>query len=335
MSADPATSATAIVSEAKERSSFGAADTSARRPVTAPHSTERRTVAVAPNTTERIHWLGNIPYLALHLACFSAFFVGVTPIAAGVAALLFFLRMFAVTGFYHRYFSHKTFKTSRVFQFIMGVAGTTCVQRGPLWWAAHHRHHHAYSDEIEDIHSPRWLGFWRAHVGWFLTRSGAKTAAHYVRDWSRFRELVLLDRFHAIVPLTLAAALYGLGAYLEKNAPSLGTNGWQMLVWGFVISTVVLYHAVYTINSLSHTYGSRRFETSDDSRNNFWLALLTMGEGWHNNHHHYPSSVRQGFYWWEIDITYYLLFALSRVGLIRDLRPVPAHALEKKRVDRH
>jgi len=288
----------------------------------------------APVASERINWLGNLPYLGLHLACFTVFFVGVSPIAVGMAALLFFLRMFAVTGFYHRYFSHKTFKTSRAFQFVMAVAGTSCVQRGPLWWSAHHRHHHAYSDEAEDFHSPRWLGFWRAHAGWFLTRTGALTATQYVRDWARFRELVLLDRFHGIVPLLLASSLFGLGVLLERMAPSLGTNGWQMLVWGFVISTVVLYHATYTINSLSHTFGSKRFDTGDDSRNNLWLAFLTLGEGWHNNHHHYPNSVRQGFYWWEIDITYYLLLGLSKIGLIRELRPVPAHALEKNRVDR-
>jgi stearoyl-CoA desaturase (delta-9 desaturase) len=318
--------------------------------IAAPESTEVRSSRVsraqesngspapvrvpAPLPGEQIDWLGNLPYLALHLACFTVFFVGVSPIAVGVAALLFFLRMFAVTGFYHRYFSHKTFKTSRVFQFVMAVAGVSCVQRGPLWWAAHHRHHHAYSDEVEDLHSPRWLGFWRAHAGWFLTPSGALTATQYVRDWSRFRELVWIDRFHGIVPLLFAGAIFGLGAWLEQAAPSLGTNGWQMLVWGFVISTVVLYHATYTINSLSHTYGSQRFDTGDDSRNNLWLAFLTLGEGWHNNHHHYPNTVRQGFYWWEIDITYYLLCGLAKLRLIRDLRPVPAHVLEKNRLHR-
>ena len=288
----------------------------------------------APNANEHIDWLGNLPYLGMHLACFTVFFVGVSPVAVGLAALLFFLRMFAITGFYHRYFSHKTFKTSRVFQFAMAVAGTSCVQRGPLWWSAHHRHHHAYSDEVEDLHSPRWLGFWRAHAGWFLTPSGALTATQYVRDWSRFRELVFIDRFHGIVPLLLAGAIFGLGAFLESTVPSWGTNGWQMLVWGFVISTVFLYHATYTINSLSHTFGSQRFDTGDDSRNNLWLAFLTLGEGWHNNHHHYPNTVRQGFYWWEIDITYYLLLGLSKLRLIRELRPVPAHVLEKSRLHR-
>ncbi len=290
--------------------------------------------ATALNVREKINWSGNAPYFLLHLACFAVIWVGASGIAVAVAALLFFVRMFAVTGFYHRYFSHRTFKTSRAFQLVMAVVGTACVQRGPLWWAAHHRHHHAFSDEIEDRHSPRLLGFLRAHMGWFLTKSAAKTELHYVRDWARFPELVFLDRYHVLVPVALGFAMYGLGALLESAAASLGTNGWQMFVWGFVISTVVLYHATYTINSLSHQFGSKRFDTGDDSRNNFWLALLTLGEGWHNNHHHYPSAVRQGFYWWEVDATYYGLALLGRLGLIRELRPVPAHALERDRISR-
>ncbi len=283
---------------------------------------------------EGIDWAGNVPYIVLHLSCLAVLLVGVSPIAVGVAAFLFFVRMFAITGFYHRYFSHRTFRTSRAFQFLMGVVGSACVQRGPLWWAAHHRHHHAFSDEMEDRHSPRLLGFLRAHVGWFLTKSAAKTGVHYVRDWSRFPELVWLDKFHAVVSLSLAGSMFALGALLQNVAPGLGTSGWQMLVWGFVISTVVLYHSTYTINSLAHQFGSKRFATGDDSRNNFWLALLTLGEGWHNNHHHYPSAARQGFYWWEIDITYYLLRGLESLKLIHELRPVPAPVLERDRLDR-
>lgn len=293
----------------------------------------RMSAAATSTVRERINWVGNSPYFLLHFACFAVIWVGWSPIAVGVAAFFFLSRMFAVTGFYHRYFSHRTFKTSRAFQFVMACAGTACLQRGPLWWAAHHRHHHAFSDEIEDRHSPRLLGFLRAHAGWFLTPSAAKTEMHYVRDWARFRELVFLDRYHALPALALAFFAFGLGALLERVAPGLGTNGWQMLVWGFVISTVFLYHATYTINSLAHQFGSKRFNTGDDSRNNFWLALLTLGEGWHNNHHHYPSAVRQGFYWWEVDITYYLLAGLSRLGLIWELRPVPSHALERDRVE--
>ncbi len=283
---------------------------------------------------ESIDWLGNVGYFILHMGCFAIFLVGVSPVAVGVAFLLFVVRMFAITGIYHRYFSHRTYKTSRAFQFLMAVAGCSCVQRGPLWWAAHHRHHHAFSDEVEDRHSPRLLGFLRAHMGWFLTKSASKTGTHYVRDWTKFPELVWLDRFHVFAGIGLGVSVYFLGVALERFAPSLGTNGWQMLVWGFLVSTVILYHATYTINSLAHQFGSKRFATGDDSRNNFWLAIITLGEGWHNNHHHYPSSARQGFYWWEIDFTYYTLRLLERVGLISELRPVPAPVLERDRVDR-
>lgn len=293
---------------------------------------ERMSEEAVRTVREKVDWVTNIPYFAMHLGVFAVFWVGASPIAVGVAAFLFFIRMFAITGFYHRYFSHRTFRTSRAFQFFMGLLGTACMQRGPLWWAAHHRHHHAFSDEIEDRHSPRLLGFMRSHMGWFLTKSAAKTELHYVRDWAKFPELVFIDRYHLLSPLALTLCVTGLGMLLGRYAPGLGTNGPQMFVWGMVVSTVVLYHATYTINSLSHQFGGKRFDTGDDSRNNFWLALLTLGEGWHNNHHHYPSAVRQGFYWWEVDVTYYLLLTLSKVGLIRDLRPVPSHALERDRL---
>jgi stearoyl-CoA desaturase (delta-9 desaturase) len=204
-------------------------------------------------------------------------------------------------------------------------------QRGPLWWAAHHRHHHRVSDGPDDQHSPSRSGFWWSHAGWFLSKGHFRTRLELVRDWAKLPEMRFLDRFDLLVPLALAAALYGLGAALEHWAPGLGTNGLQMVVWGFVVSTIVLYHATFTINSLAHTWGSRRFETRDTSRNNFFLALLTLGEGWHNNHHHYPRSASQGFYWWEIDISYMVLRALSFVGLVHDLQPVPVRVLERRR----
>jgi stearoyl-CoA desaturase (delta-9 desaturase) len=248
-----------------------------------------------------------------------------------MAAALYFLRMFAITGFYHRYFSHRSFRTSRGFQLLMAVAGSAAAQRGPLWWAAHHRHHHNHSDEEPDHHSPGLKGLIFSHMGWFMTRAGFATNHKYVRDWARYPELRLLDRFDWVVPLLLAVGLFWLGELLAATAPTLGTSGWQMVVWGFFISTVVLYHATYTINSLAHSWGSQRFKTSDDSRNNLWLALLTMGEGWHNNHHHFPASARQGFYWWEVDLTYYALRVLAWLRVIRDLRPVPKRVLEAGR----
>ncbi|MDH4105394.1 MAG: acyl-CoA desaturase [Gammaproteobacteria bacterium] len=259
----------------------------------------------------------------MHLVCLFVFYVGVSTTALVTCAVLYFVRMFAITGFYHRYFSHRSFRTSRVAQFVFAVLGAAAVQRGPIWWAAHHRHHHAFSDKPQDTHSPRQDGFVWAHMGWFLSKRHFHPDLRKVRDLLQFPELRWLDRFDILVPFTLALALLLAGMALERYAPSLGTTGGQMLIWGFFVSTVLCYHGTYTINSLCHGWGSRRYPTRDDSRNNALLALITLGEGWHNNHHHYPSAVRQGFYWWEIDITYYLLRGLAAVGVIWDLTPVP------------
>jgi stearoyl-CoA desaturase (Delta-9 desaturase) len=276
---------------------------------------------------ERIDWLRVLPFIGLHLACLGVIWVGFSWFALGVAALLYGVRMFAITGFYHRYFSHKAFKTSRPMQFLFGLVGAASVQRGPLWWAAHHRHHHRHSDQPEDKHSPVQHGFWWSHMGWFLTKAGFRTDWEAIKDLVKFPELKWLDRFDIFVPVALATGLYALGAALERWAPGLGTTGPQLLIWGFFVSTVVLFHATVTINSLSHVFGKRRYETRDSSRNNWLLALLTFGEGWHNNHHHFPGSARQGFRWWEIDLTYYTLKLMSWLGLVWDLKPVPANVL--------
>jgi len=283
-----------------------------------------------PNRPEAIDWSRIIPFVLMHLACLGVIWVGVSPVALASAAFLYVIRMFAITGFYHRYFSHRSFRTSRLLQFLFGVLGASSVQRGPLWWAAHHRHHHAYSDRPEDPHSPGQQGFLMSHMGWFLTRGGFRPDMTRVRDLERYPELRWLDRYDIAIPVLLALGLFALGGWLERAYPALGTSAAQMLVWGFFISTVVLYHATYTINSLCHVFGSRRYNTGDDSRNNPWLALITLGEGWHNNHHHYPSSVRQGFYWWEVDITWYLLKAMSWFGLVWDLKPIPASVREDR-----
>jgi len=270
-----------------------------------------------------IDWTRILPFVGMHAACLAVFWVGVSPVAVGAAAALYLLRMFAITGFYHRYFSHRTFKTSRAAQFAFAVLGASAVQRGPIWWAAHHRHHHAHSDRPEDVHSPSQRGFLWSHMGWFLSRGHFAPDLGRVRDLLRYPELRWLDRFDIVVPFLLALGLLLLGQWLAVAHPGLGTSGGQMLVWGFFVSTVACYHGTYTINSLCHVWGRRRYATGDESRNNFWLALITLGEGWHNNHHRYPMSTRQGFYWWEVDITYYGLRLLGALGLIWDLKPVP------------
>jgi stearoyl-CoA desaturase (Delta-9 desaturase) len=272
---------------------------------------------------DRIDWLRAVPFIALHLGCVGLVWVGVSPVALVVAAASYAIRMFALTGFYHRYFAHRTFHASRPVQFVFALLGAASVQRGPLWWAAHHRSHHRNADTVLDPHAPGVHGFLWSHMGWFLTPRAFRTDLERVPDLARFSELRWLDRFDAVVPLIYAASLFGLGALLGRVAPGLHTNGMQMLVWGFFVSTVVLFHATVTINSLAHRWGSRRFATRDDSRNNPLLALITFGEGWHNNHHFFPGSVRQGFRWWEVDLTWYGLELLAMLGLVRDLKRVP------------
>jgi stearoyl-CoA desaturase (delta-9 desaturase) len=276
----------------------------------------------------RVDWARVLPFLAMHVACLAVIWVGFSCAAVAVSLALYLLRMFAITGFYHRYFSHRTFKTSRAGQFIFGLLGASAVQRGPIWWAAHHRYHHIHSDKPEDIHSPVQRGFFWSHMGWFMSHQHLEADLSRVKDLLKYPELRFLDRFDIAVPTALGVGIFFLGVLLEHVAPGLGTSGWQMLVWGFFISTVAVYHGTYTINSLSHVFGRQRYRTGDASRNNIWLAIITLGEGWHNNHHHYPASVRQGFYWWEFDLTFYMLKLMSFCGLIWDLRPVPAAVRE-------
>jgi stearoyl-CoA desaturase (delta-9 desaturase) len=280
---------------------------------------------------DRIDWLRTAPFIGVHLACLAVFWVGVSRLALEIAGGLYLLRMFAITGFYHRYFAHRTFRTCRTVQFAFACIGASSVQRGPLWWAAHHRNHHINADTDADPHSPQVHGFLWSHMGWFLTSNGFHTDWKRIPDLAKFPELRWLDRYDVLMPVALATALYFLGAWVGHVAPQTGVTGGQLLVWGFFVSTVVLFHATVTINSLAHGFGSRRFDTKDDSRNNLWLALLTLGEGWHNNHHFCPGSVRQGFRWWEVDMTYYVLRLLQAAGLVYALKPVPAHVMARVR----
>lgn len=265
---------------------------------------------------QTVDWVRVVPFIGMHLACLGVFWVGWSWTAVGIAAGLYAVRMFAITGFYHRYFSHRTFKTSRAGQFIFAFIAASSVQRGPLWWAAHHRKHHRHSDTELDVHSPGEHGFWWAHMGWITAPSNFPTDLREVRDLAKYPELRFLDRFDILAPVVLAVALFV-------------TGGAQVLVWGFFISTVVLFHCTCLINSLAHQFGTQPYETGDESRNSLILALLTFGEGWHNNHHKYPGSTRQGFFWWEIDITYYGLKVLEHLGIIRDLRQPPRRLLER------
>jgi stearoyl-CoA desaturase (Delta-9 desaturase) len=233
-----------------------------------------------------------------------------------LALALYGVRMFFITAGYHRYFSHRSFKTSRVFQFVLAWAAESTAQKGVLWWAGHHRRHHKFSDHEGDIHSVKLDGFWWSHVGW-ITGSDAsfdEPDLANVKDLSRFPELRWLQKYNMVPPVVLAVAMFLAG-------------GWPLLLWGFLVSTVMAWHGSFSINSLAHLIGRRRYATSDESRNSLMLALITLGEGWHNNHHHYMTSANQGWRWYEIDVTYYILRALGWVGLVWDIRVPPAHVV--------
>jgi stearoyl-CoA desaturase (delta-9 desaturase) len=260
---------------------------------------------------DRPSWLASIPFFAAHgVALATPFLAPFEWRWTALAASIYAVRMFAITAGYHRYFSHRAFRTSRAFQLVLAVVGASAAQKGPLWWAAHHRDHHRHSDGPEDIHSPLQRGFWWSHVGWILARRYDATKLDRVKDLARYPELRFVDRYTHLFPVALAAGLFLAG-------------GWPALLWGFFVSTVALWHATFTINSLAHVIGRRRYVTGDDSRNSLALALLTFGEGWHNNHHFWPSTANQGFFWWEVDVSYGVLRVLSALRVVSELRTPP------------
>ncbi len=267
---------------------------------------------------EQVNWVRSLPFILVHLMPLGALWTGVHLRDALLCLALYYVRMFFITAGYHRYFAHRAYKLGRGMQFLMALGGATAAQKGVLWWAGHHRDHHKYSDTPKDIHSPK-RGFWWSHMGWIVCDKYEDTPVDRIKDFAKYPELRFLNRFHLLPPTLLGLAVYLLG-------------GPSALFIGFFLSTVLLYHGTFTINSLSHVFGRRRYATSDTSRNSFLLALVTLGEGWHNNHHYYQSTANQGFFWWEIDISYYMLKLLSWVGLARDLRTPPKHVLEKNRI---
>ena len=285
---------------------------------TAPASPAAPEKPAANRTGRRVRryrWLGALPFLGLHAAVVSVFFVPLTGTALALFFATWIVRTFGLTGGYHRYFAHRAYKVNRFMQFVLAWLGCSALQKGPIWWAAHHRKHHRESDQPDDVHSPIQEGFWWSHIGWILDESSQEAPVELVKDLTRYPELRWLDRHYWVPGLVLAVLCWFIG-------------GWSGVVWGFVVSTVFLYHTTFMVNSVCHLLGSRRFETTDYSRNNLFVALLTMGEGWHNNHHYYQSSANQGFYWWEVDFTYYILKGLSWLGLVHDLRLPPKRVLE-------
>ena len=271
----------------------------------------------AADEHDDIMYPSTLPFILLHVSSVAAFWSGITWQAVAICVTLYWLRMFAITAGYHRYFSHRAYSTSRLFQFVLAFLAQSTAQKSVLWWAAKHRHHHLHSDTPQDVHSPRHKGFFYSHVGWIFYRQHDLTDLVKVADFSTLPELRWLHRFEQLPAVILAVLCYWIA-------------GWSGLVVGFVWSTVLLFHATFCINSLAHVHGRKRYVTGDDSRNNWWLAFFTMGEGWHNNHHAYQSSARQGFRWWEIDLTFYVLKALSFVRIVRELKTPPVEVLRNQ-----
>ncbi len=254
------------------------------------------------------------PLLLMHLAVLSVFFAPITVTSLVLCLCLYLIRMFGITAGYHRYFSHRTYKTSRWFQFVLGWLGCTAAQRGPLWWAAHHRAHHKHSDSEQDPHSPVVHGVWWSHVGWVISHDSENPDFNSVRDLSKYPEIRWLEKYYWLPPVWLAGVCYLI-------------DGLSGLAWGFFFSTMLLYHGTFLVNSICHIFGKRRYPTSDDSRNNAVVALLTLGEGWHNNHHYYQNSANQGFFWWEVDLSYTTLRILGLFGIVWGLKKPPLDKL--------
>jgi stearoyl-CoA desaturase (delta-9 desaturase) len=268
-----------------------------------------------------------IAFAFMHLIPIAAIWTGATFFDWMVCIFLYVFRMFWITGGYHRYFAHKSYKTSRWFQFVIAFMAQTSAQKGALWWAAHHRHHHRHSDTPADPHSMKIYGFWYSHIGWIVGPDFKETDYKVIGDYAKYPELVWLNKHYLVPPVFLAVVVTALGGIVNGGSILMmfTSAGFSTLLIGFFLSTVILYHGTFSINSIMHKFGRQRYQTHDESRNSVWLALLTLGEGWHNNHHYYETASRQGFFWWEIDITWYILKTLSWVGLIWDLKGVPKH----------
>jgi len=272
----------------------------------------------AGDPDRRVDWVKSIPFVTIHLAAVAGVaLLGWSWKGFALAVALYYARMFGVTAGYHRYFSHRSFRTGRAMQLFFALLATSSAQKGVLWWAGHHRVHHKLSDKPGDVHSVLLDGFWWSHVGWIMSKKYERTDIDKVRDLERFPELMWLERYHLAPPTALGVSLFLIG-------------GWHAVVWGLLVSTVMLWHGTFTINSLTHMFGRTRYVTTDNSRNSLILALVTMGEGWHNNHHYYQRSARQGFYWWEIDVTFYALKVMQGLGLVWDLHAPPRHVRDSR-----
>lgn len=283
------------------------------------------------NNSSTINWIRCLPFLLLHLSLGLVLFIKISIAGVVICFLSYFIRMFAITGFFHRYFSHKTFSTTKSIEIIFAFIGTCSAQRGPIWWASHHRAHHKHSDTPQDQHTPIHHSFLRSHMGWFMSNKNFHVQKNYVKDLEKKPHLQLIDRFDGIIPLIYLAILAIIG-YCFEHYTHVQLTPFSAMFWGFSVSTILLLHATFAINSIGHLFGNRTYNTMDESRNNLVLALITLGEGWHNNHHHWPISAKQGFHWQQIDISYWMLCLMKKLHLISDIKNIPNNKINKNKV---
>ena len=282
------------------------------------------------NQSFTVTWVTIIPHTLAHISAIVCLYFSSFSWSAVILCIVsYYVRMFGVSGIYHRYFSHRTYQVSRFTQFLMAAWGCNALQRGPLWWASTHRIHHSYSDQPGDVHSPVLYGFWWSHIGWLLAKENDHSRFENIKDLTKYKELVWLEKFHYLPPLLYGIGLYFFGRAMQLYFPNLGMDGFQAFTWGFLVSTIFLYHGTFTVNSICHIFGSKPFDTGDESRNNFWIALITMGEGWHNNHHYYQTSEKQGMHWWQIDMAHYVIWTFSKLGIVSKIKTFPKRTYSK------
>ena len=256
---------------------------------------------------KRLNWTTTIAMTLFHLGAIAALFVFSWRNLAVAVFLYWVATGLGISLGYHRLHTHRSYKTPRLLEYFLAICGSLTLEGGPITWVATHRIHHQKSDHDGDPHSPR-EGMWWAHVGWILFGESLDKltgiVSKYAPDLGRDRFYVLLNKYHWVPLTVLGVALYAIG-------------GWPMFLWGICVRVVFGLHATWLVNSATHMWGRRRFATRDDSRNNWWVALLTFGEGWHNNHHAHPTSARHGLAWYEFDPSWLTLKLLRRLGLAK------------------
>lgn len=279
--------------------------------------------------SRRLAWAVTSIMTAVHVACLGLIYTGISKVGALVGLLMYCIRGLGVTAGYHRLLAHRAFKAGRLVQFVLAFCGSLAAQGGPLWWVSHHRTHHRHTETAEDPHSPVAHGFWRAHMGWMFQPESYRQTATNIKDLMKFPEIRFLQRHYLLILVAQVGLLFALGVFLNARFPELGTSGLEFILLGFALSTVLLWHGTFMVNSVCHRWGKRPYGQRNESTNNLWVALLTFGEGWHNNHHRFASSARHGLRWWQVDPTYYLLRVLNVFGLVSDLK-LPSQTVQQQ-----